>query len=383
MTRIVLVLAGIVMLACPAARGIDVLSDYGVRIKDIALVEGARPNQLRGIGLVTGLGRTGDNSENSIASLMLRGVLRSNEIIPTAELTGLSVNNAAVMVYAEIPPFVKPGTKLDVQVTAIGGSESLQGGYLLQTPLKGADGHAYAVAQGALTTGTFEFGGRAARVTRGLSSTVATLPQGAIVEEEIPVTLVRNQYLYLSLKNPDFTTAVRMADAINAVPLFKEGFPRKPAAPIDAASVRVEIPQNYKDETALVRLIHQIEGMYVEPDQIARVVVNERTGTIVIGEHVRISMVAVAHGGLNVAVTETPEVVQPGPFAEAGETKTAERTGVEVEEQAGRAHVLKGGVTVSELASALNALGASSRDIIAILQAIKAAGALQAELVVQ
>jgi len=382
MKRILLVLAGIVIYVSPAW-GIEVLSGYGVRIKDIAIVEGARPNQLRGIGLVTGLNRTGDNSQTSLAALMLRGILRTENIIPTEDLTNLSTNNAAVMVYAEIPAFAKPGTKLDVQVTAIGGSKSLQGGTLLQTPLKGADGEIYAVAQGSLTTGSFEAGGRGATVSRGLSRTVATVPQGAIVEEEIPVTLMRNQYLYLSLKNPDFTTAVRMADAINTVPLFKEGFPRKPADPIDAATVRIEIPQNYKDETSLVRLIHKIEGMYVEPDRVARVVVNERTGTIVIGEHVRISTVAVAHGGLNVVVTETPEVSQPGAFAEAGETKTVERTGVEVEEESGRAHILKGGVTVSELANSLNALGASSRDIIAILQAIKTSGALQAELIVQ
>lgn len=382
MRRTLLAITAILLSSTPAW-GIDVLSGFGVRIKDIALVEGARPNQLHGLGLVTGLNRTGDNSDTSIASLMTMGVLRSGGLIPTGDLDSLSINNASVMVYAEIPPFAKPGTKLDVQVTAIGGAKALQGGYLAQTPLKGADGQVYAVAQGSLTTGTYQFGGRGARASKGLSATVALVPQGAIVEEEIPVTLLRNQYLYLSLKNPDFTTASRMSEAINAIPLFKGNIPNQPAAAIDAATVRVEVPENYQREAALVNLITQIEGMYVKPDTAAKIVVNERTGTIVIGEHVRISTVVVAHGGLNVTISESPEAVQPSPFSETGETAVVDRTNVQAEEETSKTRLLKGGVPVAELANALNTLGASSRDIIAILEAIKAKGALHAELIVQ
>jgi len=362
--------------------GVNPLTGYGVRIKDIALVEGARPNQLRGLGLVTGLKDTGERSDDSTAYLLMKNMLRSFGVIPHDGLSDLSENTAAVMVFAEIPPFAKPGTRLDVHVAAVGGAESLQGGMLVQAPLHGADGKIYAVAQGAITTGSFSFRGEAANIIRGTSTTVGLISQGAIVEAEIPVTMLRNQYLYLNLKYPDFTTAARVADAINAGPLFQEGIPAKPAAAIDAATIRLEVPENHREEARLVQLITQIEGMYVEPDQVARIVVNERTGTIVIGQHVRISTVAVAHGGLSVVISEAPEIVQPQPFSETGETRVAPRTGIGVEEATARTHVIPGGVTVSELANALNALGASPRDIIAILQAIKTAGALQAELTI-
>ena len=381
MRRTLLAIIAILLSSTPAW-GIDVLSGFGVRIKDIALVEGARPNQLRGLGLVTGLNRTGDNSETSIASEMMRGAIRSLGLVPTEDIDKLSLNNAAVMIYAEIPPFAKPGTKLDVQVTAIGGAKSLQGGFLAQTPLKGADGQVYAVAQGSLTTGAFQFGGKGAKVQRGLSTTVAMISQGAIVEEEIPVTLLRNQYLYLDLKNPDFTTATRMADAIGAMALFQKSLLREPAAAIDAATVRVEVPEKYQEEVELVRLIAEVGNVYVEPDTVAKIIVNERSGTIVIGEHVRISTVVIAHSGLNVAIIENPEVSQPQPFG-GGQTQVTNRTDVQAEGEPPRTHLLKGGVPVGQLVDALNALGASLTDIVAILQAIKAQGALHAELVVQ
>lgn len=381
MKHLALALTGLYALL-PMASGIDLLTGYGVRVKDVALIEGARPNQLRGLGLVTGLDGNGDSSKNSIAHLMVKNMLVNFDVIGDNTLNNLSNNNASVMVYAEIPPFAKPGTKLDVHVAAIGGAESLQGGFLEQSPLKGADGKVYAVAQGAITTGTFEFGGRGARVSRGGSTTIGTVAQGAIVEEEIPVTMLRGRYLHLNLKSPDFTTATRVAEVVNATPLFKEQYPKQPAEAVDAATIRIEIPEDYQEEASLVRLITKIENMYVEVDQVARIVVNERTGTIVVGQHVRISTVAVAHGGLTVAITESPLVSQPGAFAERGETTVVERTGVEATESNAKTHLLKGGLTVSELASALNALGASPRDIIAILQAIKAAGGLQAELVI-
>jgi len=391
-----LLLAGIgIFLSLSPTYGLDIFSGFGVRIKDIAMIEGARPNQLRGMGLVTGLNRTGDRSDSSLAAEMLRGVIRGEQLIPDGELTGLAQNNAAVMVYAEIPPFAKPGTKIDVQIAAIGGANSLTGGVLLQTPLKGADGNVYAVAQGPLATGTFEFGGKASKVVKGgTSGTVAQIPHGAIVEEEIPVSMVRNQYIYLSLKNPDFTTAVRMADAINTMKLFKEHLIDEPASPIDAATVRIELPERLRDEVKnssrpekrngqpqLIRIIQKIENMIVEPDQTARIVVNERTGTIVVGEHVRISTVAISHGALSVSITENAQVSQPGAFAE-GETETVDRTSVDVEEGGGQTNLLQGGITVAELAKALNSLGTTSRDIIAILQAIKRAGALQADLII-
>jgi len=206
--------------------------------------------------------------------------------------------------------------------------------------------------------------------------------------------MVRNQYIYLSLKNPDFTTAVRMADAINTMKLFKEHLIDEPASPIDAATVRIELPERLRDEARnssrpdkrngrpqLVRIIHKIENMIVEPDQTARIVVNERTGTIVVGEHVRISTVAISHGALSVSITENQQVSQPGAFAE-GDTETVDRTSVDVLEGGGQTHLLQGGITVAELAKALNSLGMTSRDIIAILQAIKKAGALQADLII-
>ena len=385
MKRIILVIIGLLTLAAPAW-GVKPFNNYGVRLKDIAQVEGARPNQLRGLGLVVGLNGTGEQDDDSLASKLVQGVSARFGVIPNDAMRNLSDNTAAVMVFAEIPPFVKPGTKLDVHVAAIGGADSLQGGFLVQTPLRGADGKVYAVAQGPITTGSFQFRGRAARIIRGTSTTLGIIAQGAIVEAEIPVTMLRNQYLYLHLKHPDFTTAVRVADAVNAAGIYKNGnaaSPSRPAAAIDAATIRVEIPDPYKDQTRLTRLITVIENTYVEPDQVARIVVNERTGTIVIGEHVRISKVAISHGGLRVAIAEAPEVSQPQPFAERGETVTVPRTALQVEEEAARTHVLPGGVTVSELANALNVLGASPRDVIAILQAIKTAGALQAELIIQ
>lgn len=381
MKRTLILLAGC-LLSVNSLGAIDLLDNHGVRIKDIAQIEGARPNQLRGLGIVTGLQDTGDGSDDSVADLMMRNLLRNFDLIPNDTLTDLSKNTAAVMITAEIPAFAKPGTRLDVTISSIGGADSLQGGVLLQSPLKGADGQVYAVAQGPITTGTFQFSGKAARVSRGTSGNVGIIAQGAIVETEIPVNMLRGHYLYLNLHHPDFTTAVRVADAINAQPIFKEHIPMKPASPVGASTIQVEVPETYQDDASLVRLITEIEKMYVEPDQVARIVVNERTGTIVIGQHVRISTVAVAHGGLNVAIVEEAQASQPEAFAQVGNTERLERTGVNVEEEQPKTHVLKGGVTVSELAHALNALGATSRDIIAILQAIKAAGALQAELVI-
>ena len=381
MKRILILLAGW-LLSVNSLGAIDLLDNHGVRIKDIAQVEGARPNQLRGLGIVTGLQDTGDGNDDSVSALMMRNLLRNFDLIPSNTLTDLSKNTAAVMVTAEIPAFAKPGTKIDVTVSSIGAADSLQGGVLLQSPLKGADGQVYAVAQGPITTGTFTFKGNAARVIQGTSGNVGTISQGAIVEAEVPVNMLRGRYLYLNLHHPDFTTAVRVADAINAQPIFKDHIPLKPASPIGASSVQIRVPESYQDDAGLVRLITEVEKMYVEPDQVARIVVNERTGTIVIGQHVRISTVAVAHGGLSVAIVEEAQVSQPGAFAQAGTTEQVERTGVNAEEAQPETHVLKGEVTVSELAHALNALGATSRDIIAILQAIKAAGALQAELVI-
>jgi flagellar P-ring protein precursor FlgI len=341
------------------------------RIKDIVDVEGVRDNMLVGYGLVVGLNGTGDSLRNSpFTEQSLLGMLERLGV----NVRGQSLqtkNVAAVMVTATLPPFSTQGSKIDVSVSALGDAKSLLGGTLLVTPLLGADSEIYAVSQGPVSTGGFAASGDAASVTKNVP-TSGRIASGAIVEREIPFAFNDLKTVRLALRNPDFTTARRIAQAINAH--LGGGV----AVALDPANVQVSTTGGRSD---VVGLITDIEQLPISPDEVAKVVINESSGVIVMGEKVRISTVAIAQGNLTVRVTETPQVSQPEAFSETGETTVVPRTQVSVDEQTGRKiAVLPEGVTLQELVESLNALGIGPRDIISILQAIKAAGALQAEI---
>lgn len=342
------------------------------RIKDIVDFEGVRDNQLVGYGLVVGLNNTGDTLANGhFTKQSLQSMLNRLGVKPTD--AGLSSKNvAAVMVTAKLPPFARQGSTIDVRVSALGDSKSLLGGTLLVTPLLGADGEVYAVAQGSLVVGGFSAQGNAESVTKGVP-TSGRIANGAIVEREITFKLAGLTQVKLSLRNPDFTTARRVAQAINAF------LGTDAAKSADPTTVQLGVPVNYAGN--VVNLLTDIEQLRVEPDQFARIVIDENTGTIVMGENVRISTVAIAQGSLTIRITETPQVSQPGPFAEVGTTTTVDRTDIQIDEGAERRlTVLNQGVTLQELVNGLNSLGIGPRDLIPILQAIKAAGAMQAEI---
>lgn len=352
-------------LAAPTARASS-------RIKDIVDFEGVRDNMLVGYGLVVGLNGTGDS--------LSRAVFTRESLIGMLERLGVNArdgnlrapNVAAVMVTATLSPFARQGTRIDVTVSAIGDADDLSGGTLLVTPLLGADGNVYAVAQGNLVVSGFQAKGQAESVVKGVP-TNARIPNGAIIEREIDFNLAGLRSVRLSLRNPDFTTARRIARAINS-------FLGTPAAvPLDLATVQVNVPGSYNNNA--VALITDIELLRVVPDQVAKVVIDELTGVIVMGKDVRISTVAIAQGNLTIRITETPQVSQPSPFSETGQTVTVPRTNIQVDEQQDRRlTILNEGVTLQELVEGLNALGVGPRDMIAILQAIKASGAMQAEL---
>ncbi|MDD3426011.1 MAG: flagellar basal body P-ring protein FlgI [Aminobacterium sp.] len=339
-----------------------------VRIKDLADIQGIRSNQLVGVGLVMGLQGTGDKAKMSLQ--MVRNLMSQFGLTVDEGLVK-SKNVASVTVTCELPPFARPGQQIDVTVSTMGDAKSLQGGTLLQVPLKGADGRVYAVAQGPVLVGGFSAEGGAARMSKNVV-TVGRVPNGAIVERDVPMNFSANGTISLLLKDPDFTTAERVALAINS---RFGGI----ASPIDAGMIQIVIPSQFSSSPS--SFIANIERLTVEPDMVARVVVNERTGTVVMGGDVKISTVAVAHGNLTVRVTEKPEVVQPEPFA-AGRTAVQPRTEIAAEEQAGSLISLGATATVSDLVNSLNSVGATPRDIISILQAVKEAGALHGELVV-
>ncbi|MBM3565049.1 MAG: flagellar basal body P-ring protein FlgI [Alphaproteobacteria bacterium] len=342
------------------------------RIKDIVDFEGVRENQLIGYGLVVGLNNTGDTLKTGhFTKQSLQAMLNRMGVKPTDG--GLdSKNVAAVMVTAKLPPFARQGARVDVRVSALGDSKSLLGGTLLVTPLLGADGEVYAVAQGTVTVGGFSATGQAETVTKGVP-TSGRIASGAIVEREIGFKLAALPRVKLNLRNPDLTTARRVAQAINAF------LGTDAARPSDPTTIHILVPQGYVNNA--VNLLTDIEQLRVEPDQVARVLIDEATGTIVMGEHVRISTVAIAQGSLTIRITETPQVSQPGPFAQAGTTTTVNRTDIQVTEGAERQlAVINQGVTLQELVNGLNALGIGPRDLITILQAIKASGAMQAEI---
>ncbi|GLR82762.1 flagellar basal body P-ring protein FlgI [Azospirillum oryzae] len=361
------VLTALLAFGVPAAPALAA----SARIKDIVDVEGVRDNMLIGYGLVVGLNGTGDSLNNSpFTEQSLTGMLERMGV--NTRGTNLRTKNvAAVMVTATLGAYAAQGTRIDVTVSAMGDSKSLLGGTLLVTPMMGADGEVYAVAQGPIAVSGFTAQGQGASVTRGVP-TSGRISSGAIVEREIQFSLAELPVLRLSLRNPDFTTAQRVATAIN---IQLRG---NRAQATDPASVLINVPETRRGD--VVGLVTEIEQLRITPDQVARVVVDEKSGVIVMGENVRISTVAIAQGNLTIRITETPQVSQPGPFSQ-GQTAVVPRTDIQVDEQSNnRLAVMNAGVTLQELVQSLNALGVGPRDMIAILQSIKAAGALQAEI---
>jgi flagellar P-ring protein precursor FlgI len=340
-----------------------------VRIKDIADVEGVRDNQLVGYGLVVGLNGTGDKLNNNVFTReSLIGMLERLGVNTRDQENALSTKNvAAVMVTAELPAFARGGSRIDVAVSALGDATNLTGGMLLVTPLLAADGEVYAVAQGPLSTGAIAARGAASSVTRGVP-TAGRIANGATVEREIAYSMEKRTNLTLGLRNPDLTTARRIAVAINGVlgPISKATDPR---------TVVVDLGKRDPIDT-----LAAIEDLRVQPDSPAIVIIDEASGTIVMGDNVRISTVAIAQGNLTIRVTETPEVSQPGRRSN-GTTTVVPRTDIQIDDQHDRKlGILTSGVTLRDLVASLNALGVGPRDLISILQSIKAAGALQADL---
>lgn len=368
-TKIARAAAAVAMLALLAGLAPPAAAQ-SVRIKDIADIEGVRDNQLVGYGLVVGLPGTGDRLRTAVFTRQtLIGMLERLGVNTRDNEARLDTRNvAAVMVTANLPAFARAGSRIDVAVSALGDATNLSGGTLLVTPLLGADGEVYAVAQGAVATGAVAARGAAASVQRNVP-TAARIANGAIVEREIPYALAGRNVIRLSLRNPDFTTARRVAAAINRAAGAQAAVATDPRT--------IALSMAGRDP---VSFLTDIEQLRVEPDQVARVVIEEASGTIVMGANVRVSTVAIAQGNLTIRITETPQASQPAPLS-GGQTVVLPRTGIEVDDQAERrVGVLTGGVTLQDLVRGLNALGVGPRDLIPILQTIKAAGALQAEL---
>ena len=360
------------MLAAAAVTWVSVAS-AAPRIKDISEFEGLRDNLLVGYGLVVGLNGTGDSLNNSPFTRQSLTAMLERLGVNTRDASLNTANVAAVMVTANLPPFALQGSRIDVNVSTLGDAESLLGGTLLVTPLLGADGEVYAVAQGSITVGGFSVQGAAQSISKGVP-TGGRMPNGAIVEREVPFDFSSLTQLRIALRNPDLTTARRMATVINRY----LGVPA--ARTLDPATVHLDVPPAFADD--LIGLLTEVEQLEVQPDQVARVIIDEQNGVIVIGSQVRVDEVAIAQGNLTIRITETPQVSQPGPFA-AGEAVEVPRSDIAVDEGAeNRLVVLRPGVTLQDLVDGLNALGIGPRDLISILQAIKAAGALQAEITV-
>ncbi|CAO4165130.1 flagellar basal body P-ring protein FlgI [Methylorubrum populi] len=341
------------------------------RVKDLASVEGVRTNQLVGYGIVVGLNGTGDTLNNIPFTKQSLQAMLERLGINTRGATMRTQNLAAVMVTANLPPFATQGTHIDVTVSSLGDAKSLQGGTLVATSLLGADGEIYALAQGSVAIAGFAAEGEAAKITRGVP-TNGRISNGALIEREMAFKLNEARSLRLSLRNPDFTTSKRIASAIN------DFMGADTAEPTDPATITLQIPAKYRGN--MIRLITEVEQLKVEPDQAARVVVDERSGIIVMGRDVRVSTVAIAQGNLTVTITEQPMVSQPAPLSN-GQTAIVPRTGVKVDTGDGnKLALVKEGVSLRELVDGLNALGVGPRDLISILQAIKTAGALQADI---
>jgi flagellar P-ring protein precursor FlgI len=341
------------------------------RLKDLADVEGVRGNQLFGYGVVVGLNGTGDGNSVQFTTKSLSNMLEKLGI--RVDSKDIKVKNvAAVLVTATLPPFIRPGSKLDVTLSSLGDAKSLQGGNLILTPLRGADGNTYAVAQGSVSVGGFavEGGGDSAQKNH---PTVGLISQGAMVERAIPFDLFQSQRIRIVLREPDFTTMTHVVANINTM------LGRPLAVAIDSASVEIPLVADFQRDP--IGLIAKLESVDVDQDIGARVVVNERTGTIIMGETVTLSRVALAHGNLNIAIRSETQVSQPNALAE-GETQVVTNADVNVGEEKTGLSIVGGQVTLGEVVGALNALGATPRDLISIFQALKRAGALHAELVI-
>ena len=361
-----------VLLAVSVLLPVSTATAVPARLKDIISIEGVRDNQLVGYGLVVGLDRSGDiilntpYTEQSINAMLERLGINTKGRIQRGQ------NVAAVMVTATLPAFARQGTRIDVSIGSIGDAQDLKGGILLATPLLGADGEVYAVAQGGVAVAGFSAQGDAGSITQGVP-TSGRIANGAIVEREVEFELSDLNTIKLSLHNPDLTTAQRIADKINDhLGMFL-------SLPLDPATVQLNRPVGY--EKSLVQMLIDMERLEIEPDQRARVVIDERTGIIVMGSDVRINSVAIAQGNLTITISETPLVSQPAPFSEQGQTAVVPRTNIAIDDDSDRQlGILPPTVTLQELVDGLNALGVGPRDMISILQAIKAAGAMQAEL---
>ncbi|HEY3915876.1 MAG TPA: flagellar basal body P-ring protein FlgI [Verrucomicrobiae bacterium] len=350
------------------------LGASGSRIKDLAMISGARDNQLAGYGLVAGLAGEGDKNPTETIQTIANLLQRYGLTVPMTTLS--SKNVAIVMVTADIPAFMKPGSRLDVTVSSLGDAKTLQGGVLIQTPLIGADGKVYAVAQGELSIGGLaagEGGGGGASVQKN-HPTVGTIVGGALVEREIPATIMSDNHLELLLRDPDFTSAARMALAVN------QKYPESSIA-IDSTTVRVGMPKDWAGST--VDFISSVEMLELIPDIPARVVINERTGTIVATARIHISNCAVSHGNVTISIASTQDVSQPGAFSSGGTTQVTTRTDTKIKEDKGSMVALPDLPTVEKVASALNALGVTPRDMMSMFEAMKQAGALQAELIMR
>lgn len=340
------------------------------RLKDLADVQGVRNNQLVGYGLVVGLDGSGDNAP--FTNQTLTNMMNQFGITLPSGVDPKSKNVAAVTVIGVLPPFAKPGQSIDITASSIGNAKSLKGGTLLLTPLRGADGNVYAVAQGSLIVGGVNAEGRNARIAVNQAS-VGRIPNGATVERSVPNTFAQGDTFTFNLQNPDFTTAKRISDQINEV--MGEGV----AQALDAVSIRVRAP---RDPNQRVSYLSVLENLEITPAEArAKIIINSRTGTVVMGKNVRVTPAAVTHGNLVVTIQEKPKVVQPEPFSE-GQTAVENQTDVNIEEQNNRAFKFDSGITLDELVESINKVGATPSDLISILEALKQAGALNAELVV-
>jgi len=365
---------------------------FAIRLKDMASFKGVRNNQLMGYGLVVGLNGTGDKAGTDFTVQSLVNMLERMGVHVSKGNVNMK-NVAAVMVTSNIPPFAKIGQKVDITISSLGDAQSLQGGTLLLTPLRGVDRKVYALAQGPLSVGGYTAGGAAGGGATKNHPTVARIARGATIEKEIPITLQGREFLTLLLNNPDFTTAIRVRNSIN------EKFGQILASTSDSGTVQIQVPHNFRNN--IVQMIASIENLQVVPDTIAKVVVNEKTGTVVIGENVRISTVAVAHGNLSIQIKENVNVSQPSPFspgapsgvgttqmplsggpimAPGGQTVVSPDSEVYATEEDNKLLLVPSGSTIGELVRALNAIGVTPRDLMTILMSIKAAGALQAEI---
>jgi flagellar P-ring protein FlgI len=345
------------------------------RVKDIASVQGVRSNQLMGYGLVVGLDGTGDQTSQAPFTIQsIKNMLVRYGVTIPANANPQLKNVAAVTVHADLPPFAKPGQQIDVTVSSIGNAGSLRGGSLLMTPLRGADGELYAIAQGSLVVGGFGISGKdGSRIAVNVPS-AGRVPNGATVEREVPNGFTSDPFVILNLHVPDFTTSARLVEGINKL------LGADTAQSVDGVSVKVAAPADANQRTAYLATLEAIE---IEPgDAPARVIVNSRTGTVVIGSRVRVMPAAVAHGSLSVTITERALVSQPNEFSRGGDTVVVPESSVSVQQPEARMFVFDAGVDLNDIVRAVNQVGAAPGDLVAILEALKQSGALRAELIV-